>query len=171
MKRFAFAIAIALFSLSSCTTSDAPTQATPGTDDALSKTTSDKSHVSSTIYNDCCGEEMTIEADLHTTISDETDKKGVRTLKFHMNTGQFVMTGSSSGIKYTASQIDKQKVVWQPGGCPATNTYTSRFRATATGSGQGKNDCSFTVKVTFKESLDADCNYTLEVLDNVTECE
>lgn len=164
------AIAMA-FVVASCDSTQSPTQATPANNDALNKTYSTKYHNSGIIYNDCCGEEMTFEADIHQTLSDEIDKKGVHTYKSHINTGQVVLTGSSSGLKYVGSQNDKESIVWQPSGCPASRTYTSRFKAIATGSGQGKNACSFNVKVTVKESLDADCNYSLDVLEIAVECE
>jgi len=171
MRLLTLTALIAAAAMASCTNSEAPTQAAPGTDNSLTKTISEKYHNSGTIYNSCCDEDMYFEADIHQTFSDETDKKGVQTVKAHVNTGTVVLTGLTSGLKYTGSQIDKETVVWQPSGCPATHTYTSRFRAVATGSGQGKNDCSFVLKVTFKESLDADCNYSVDVDDVTIECE
>lgn len=171
MRLLTLGAIVTAFIIASCDSSQTPTQASPEIDNSLGKTISSKYHNSGTIYNPCCDEEMSFEADIHQTISDETDKKGVRTIKAHVNTGQVVLTGLTSGLKYTGSQIDKESVVWQPSGCPATHTYTSRFRATATGSGQGENGCSFTLKVTFKESLDADCNYSVDVDDFTIECE
>lgn len=171
MKRFAFAIAIALFSLSSCTTSDAPTQATPGTDNTPSKTISGKYHDAGVFLNECCGEDVAYEVDAHFTIKDETDEQGVRTWRLYQNSAQFVLTGKTTGLKYMASQLDKWEEISQPGGCPKTSTLIERFRATATGSGQGKNDCSFTIAMTIQWALDADCNVTLDIVSVETECE
>lgn len=164
------AAALLVVVISSCDNSQMPTQTTESHPSAAGRTISAKYSDTGTFLNECCDEDVFFEVDAHVTIKEDTSDEGVITWRLKQNTAKFVLTGLKTGLKYVCTQLDDQDVITYPGGCPWSNTLVERFRATATGTGQGKNNCSFVIKFTWNWRTDDDCNIVYdETLE--TECE
>jgi hypothetical protein len=168
MKYLALTIALLAFLFVSCDNSQTPTQAPQSGGNALDKTTQQWTNQSFDMWNPCCNEWVHFESKVHWLTVVTKDKDGNLTTTLRVNVANTKATGLSSGLKYSMQENDAIVNVNDPLDCPSSLTYDVKFRAVATGSGNGGNDCSFIYNCFCKWTRDADCNLTWEVLPGST---